>query len=61
VYGVGTVVSSPGYNMWFQQVPRSLVDNTDYFCTISVSSSPSVVLATSNTVTFEAADLEQSS
>lgn len=57
VYAVGTVVRNPSHNMWFQQVPRGLTDDTDYYCTIAVSSAPSVVLATSNTVTFEAAEM----
>ena len=56
VTGVGTITHYPSYNMWFQQVPRGLVDGTVYKVTVGPTVSPQDI-STSNTVTFEAADL----
>jgi hypothetical protein len=51
VYGIGTVVHYPDHGMWFQEVPRGLVDGATYVCTIRTPSG-SGVLATSNEVVF---------
>ena len=56
VYGIGTTTHYPSYNMWFQQAQRGLTDGTVYKVTVGPTVSPQDI-STSNTVTFEAADL----
>lgn len=59
LYGIGATTSYPKYSMWFQQVPRSLVDGTVYKVTVSPTTDSSDATA-SNTVTFVAATIAQS-
>lgn len=58
VYGVGATTHYPTYSMWFQQVPRSLVDGTVYKVIVSPTLDSSDTTA-SNTVEFEAAEITQ--
>lgn len=56
VTGIAATTHYPSYNMWFQQVTRGLVDGTVYKVTCGPTVTPQDI-STSNTVTFEAADL----
>ncbi len=52
VYGIGAVTSWPTYDMWFQEVPRSLEAGESYYVKLRRTTSPSADLATSGSVTF---------
>lgn len=52
VYAIGTTPSTNAYNMWFQEVPRSLEDGETYYCTLKTTVG-SETPAESNTVEFE--------
>lgn len=59
LYGIGATTSYPKYSMWFQQVPRSLVDGTVYKVVVGPTLNSNDTTE-SNTVTFAEATISQS-
>ena len=54
VYAIGATPSTPEYNMWFQEVPRSLEDGASYYVKLKTTTG-SETPAQSSAVEFEAA------